>query len=118
MLVRQHGSADTRLRRALAVQTRDAAPWLHAHLLDMLKRIDAGLAGPEIFGTGLLEPDTWCAMADADRRAGHGSRAGAGASARRARLLARVRRQAAVLRWSLLISSVSACWASRSGTTA
>lgn len=108
VLVRQHGSADTRLRRALAVQTRDAAPWLHAHLLDMLGRIDAGLAGPEIFGTGLLEADTWWYMADMIDALG--MEAGLARARRRveARLLARVRRQAAALRWSLLISSVSA----------
>lgn len=108
VLVRQHGSADTRLRRALAVQARGAPPWLHAHLLDMLARIDAGLAGPEVFGTGLLEADTWWYMAD--MMDALGMEAGLARARQRIelRLLARVRRQASVLRWSLLISSVAA----------
>ncbi|MDT4829567.1 hypothetical protein FQZ97_629890 [compost metagenome] len=108
VLVRQHGSADTRLRRALAVQAREAPPWLFAHLQDMLGRIDAGLAGPEIFGTGLLEADTWWYLADMIDALG--MEAGLARARQRVegRLLARVRRQASVLRWSLLIASVSA----------
>ncbi|MGY6272368.1 hypothetical protein ACXIUT_21995 [Achromobacter denitrificans] len=108
VLVRQHGAADTRLRRALAVQARDAPPWLHAHLQDMLGRIDAGLAGPEIFGTGLLDTDTWWYMAD--MMDALGMEAGLARARQRVeqRLLARVQRRAAALRWSLLVSSVAA----------
>jgi len=108
VLVRQHGAADTRLRRALAVQARDAPPWLYAHLAAMLERIDAGLTGPEIFGTGLLDADTWWYMAD--MMDALGMEAGLARARQRVqlRLLARVRRQAAVLRWSLLVSSVAA----------
>ena len=108
VLIRQHGAADTRLRRALAVQTRDAPPWLHAHLLDMLGRIDAGLAGAEIFGTGLLEADAWWYLADMIDALG--MEAGLARARRRVerRLLGRVRRQAQALRWMLLISSVAA----------
>jgi hypothetical protein len=90
------------------VQARGAPPWLHAHLLDMLARIDAGLTGPEVFGTGLLEADTWWYMAD--MMDALGMEAGLARARQRIerRLLARVRRQASVLRWSLLISSVAA----------
>ncbi|MGS1006210.1 hypothetical protein [Achromobacter anxifer] len=108
VLVRQHGAADTRLRRALAVQARDAAPWMHAHLLDMLGRIDGGQTGPEIFGTGLLDADTWWYMAD--MMDALGMEAGLAQVRQRieSRLLARVRRQASALRWSLLLSSLAA----------
>ncbi|WP_454694019.1 hypothetical protein [Achromobacter aegrifaciens] len=108
VLVRQHGAADTRLRRALAVQARDAAPWMHAHLLDMLGRIDGGHTGPEIFGTGLLDADTWWYMAD--MMDALGMEAGLAQVRLRveSRLLARVRQQASVLRWALLLSSVAA----------
>ncbi|HEY9273095.1 hypothetical protein [Achromobacter sp.] len=108
VLVRQHGAADTRLRRALAVQARDAAPWMHAHLLDMLGRIDGGQTGPEIFGTGLLDADTWWYMAD--MMDALGMEAGLAQVRLRveSRLLARVRQQASVLRWALLLSSVAA----------
>ncbi len=108
VLVRQHGAADTRLRRALAVQARHAAPWLHGHLLDMLGRIDAGQTGPDIFGTGLLDQDTWWYMAD--MMDALGMEAGLGQVRQRIELslLARVRRQASALRWSLLLASVAA----------
>ncbi|MGS1106584.1 hypothetical protein ACVCNH_10100 [Achromobacter anxifer] len=108
VLVRQHGAADTRLRRALAVQARDAAAWMHAHLQDMLGRIDGGQTGPEIFGTGLLDADTWWYMAD--MMDALGMEAGLAQARLRieSRLLARVRRQASALRWSLLLSSLVA----------
>lgn len=107
VLVRQHGAADTRLRRALAVQARDTVPWMHAHLLDMLGRIDGGQTGPEIFGTGLLDADTWWYMAD--MMDALGMEAGLAQVRLRveSRLLARVRRQASVLRWALLLTSVA-----------
>ncbi len=107
VLVRQHGAADTRLRRALAVQARHAAPWLHGHLLDMLGRIDGGQTGAEIFGTGLLDQETWWYMAD--MMDALGMEAGLAQVRQRIelRLLARVRRQASALRWSLLLSSVA-----------
>jgi type II secretory pathway component PulF len=107
VLIRQHGAADTRLRRALSVQTRDAQPWLHAHLQAMLNRIDAGASGPEIFSTGLLDPETWWYMAD--MMDALGVEAGLARVRQRVelRLLSRVRRQALVLRWSLLVSSLA-----------
>ncbi len=108
VLVRQHGAADTRLRRALAVQARHAAPWLHGHLLDMLGRIDAGQTGPDIFGTGLLDQGTWWYMAD--MMDALGMEAGLAQVRQRIELslLARVRRQASALRWSMLLASVAA----------
>ncbi|QVQ29195.1 general secretion pathway protein [Achromobacter deleyi] len=107
VLIRQHGAADTRLRRALSVQTRDAHPWLHAHLQAMLNRIDAGASGPEIFSTGLLDPETWWYMAD--MMDALGVEAGLARVRQRVelRLLSRVRRQSLVLRWSLLVSSLA-----------
>ncbi|EHK64852.1 hypothetical protein [Achromobacter arsenitoxydans] len=107
VLIRQHGAADTRLRHALAVQAREAPPWLHAHLQAMLDRIDGGASGPEIFGTGLLDPETWWYMAD--MMDALGVEPGLARVRQRVehRLLSRVRRQALVLRWSLLISSLA-----------
>ncbi|MFD4839850.1 hypothetical protein ACFWP0_20265 [Achromobacter sp. NPDC058515] len=107
VLIRQHGAADTRLRHALSVQARDAQPWLHGHLQAMLNRIDAGASGPEIFSTGLLEPETWWYLAD--MMDALGVEAGLARVRQRIelRLLSRVRRQALVLRWSLLISSLA-----------
>lgn len=106
VLVRQHGSADTRLRRALSVQSRGARPWMHAHLQAMLDRIDAGATGSDIFDTGLLDRETSWYMAD--MLDALGLEAGLARVRRRVelRLLARVRRQAATLRWALLMTSV------------
>ncbi len=107
VLIRQHGAADTRLRRALAVQARDASPWLLAHLQAMLGRIDGGASGAEIFDTGLLDSETWWYMAD--MMDALGVEPGLVRVRQRVefRLLARVRRQALVLRWSLLLASLS-----------
>lgn len=107
VLVRQHGAADTRLRHALAVQTRDARPWMHAHLQSMLSRLDGGARGAEIFSTGLLDEQTWWYLADMTDALG--LEAGLAQVRHRveARLLSRVRRQAAALRWVLLIASLA-----------
>jgi hypothetical protein len=73
----------------------------------MLGRIDGGQTGPEIFGTGLLDADTWWYMAD--MMDALGMEAGLAQVRLRveSRLLARVRRQASVLRWALLLTSVA-----------
>lgn len=107
VLVRQHGAADTRLRRALTVQGRGAQAWLAMHLERMLMRIDAGATDAQIFDTGLLDPETWWFMAD--MMGALGMEAGLERVRHRveSRLLARVRLQAAVLRWALLIGSVA-----------
>lgn len=107
VLVRQHGAADTRLRHALAVQARGARPWMHAHLQSMLNRLDGGASGPEIFSTGLLDDETWWYMADMMDALGLESGLARVRQRVESRLLARVRRQAAVLRWSLLIGSLA-----------
>ncbi|PTW97663.1 general secretion pathway protein [Achromobacter mucicolens] len=107
VLIRQHGAADTRLRHALSVQARDASPWLLAHLQVMLSRIDGGASGAEIFGTGLLDAQTWWYMADLMDALGVEPGLARVRERVEVRLLARVRRQALVLRWSLLIASLS-----------
>lgn len=107
VLIRQHGAADTRLRRALSVQARDASPWLLSHLQAMLGRIDGGASGAEIFGTGLLDAQTWWYMADLMDALGVEPGLARVRQRVEVRLLARVRRQALVLRWSLLIVSLA-----------
>ena len=107
VLVRQHGAADTRLRRALTVQGRGAQAWLAMHLERMLARIDGGATDAQIFDTGLLDRETWWFMAD--MMDALGMETGLERVRRRveSRLLVRVRRQAAALRWGLLIVSVA-----------
>lgn len=107
VLVRQHGAADTRLRRALVVQARGASPWMLAHLQAMLDRIDAGARGPKIFDTGLLDQETGWYMADMMDALGLESGLARVRERVELRLVARVRRQAAALRWSLLILSLA-----------
>ena len=73
----------------------------------MLSRIDAGASGADIFGTGLLDPETWWYMADMMDALGVEPGLARVRPRVESRLLARVRRQALVLRWSLLISSLA-----------
>lgn len=107
VLVRQHGAADTRLRRALSIQSRGAPPWMHAHLLAMQMRIDAGAAVSDVFDTGLLDRETGWYMADMLDALGLESGLARVRERVEQRLLARVRRQAATLRWSMLMSSLA-----------
>ncbi|WMD23144.1 hypothetical protein RAS12_12425 [Achromobacter seleniivolatilans] len=107
VLVREHGAADTRLRRALSVQCRGAQPWLRGHLQTMLDRTDAGVAGPELFNTGLLDAETWWFMADMMDASGLETGLARVRLRVEERLLVRVLRQASTLRWTLLIASLA-----------
>jgi type II secretory pathway component PulF len=107
VLVRQHGAADTRLRHALAVQARDARPWMYAHIQSMLSRLDGGASGPEIFSTGLLDEQTWWYLADMIDALGLETGLARVRHRVESQLLVRVRRQAAALRWVLLIASLA-----------
>lgn len=73
----------------------------------MLGRIDAGASGAEIFGTGLLDSQTWWYMADLIDALGVEPGLARVRQRVEVRLLARVRRQALVLRWCLLILSLA-----------
>jgi type II secretory pathway component PulF len=108
VLVRQRGNVDMRLRQALAMQAEQAGPWLSWHIRDMVGRIDAGLVGADSFDTGMIERRTWWYLSD--MVAAHGMAHGLERSADRVeqKTLQRVRRDAQLWRWTLLLCAVAA----------
>jgi len=107
VLVRQRGNVDTRLREALFMLGRDAPPWFAAHIAAMIARIDAGLVGGDTFDTGLIDAETGWYLAD--MVAAHGVEGGIARTRQRIeiRFLPRLRLQAGVLRWCLLVCGLA-----------
>lgn len=99
-----HGS--TRLRMALALQLPGASPWLAAHVASMLAYVDSGRSGAEVFDTGLLDPPQLWFLDDMIRARGlvRGLQQCSAWVERHVQVV--VARQAAVLRWSLLLTAV------------
>lgn len=100
-------SATTQLRTALVLLEDGASMWVRHHLAAMLGRIDAGLVGAETFDTALLDRELiWYLQ---DMTEARGMQAGLVATSERLRgqLLGRIARQAAVLRWMLMLTSVA-----------
>lgn len=108
VLVRQRGNVDTRLRVALAMQASGARPWLAWHIENMVARIDGGLVGGDTFDTGLIDTQTWWYLTD--MIAARGMEAGMVKARERVErhTLVRVKRQAQLMRWSLLLGAVGA----------
>ncbi|MDY0308510.1 MAG: pilus assembly protein [Castellaniella sp.] len=100
-----HGGS-TQLRPVVLLFLEDAAPWLGDHLECMVERIDDGLAGAAAFDTGLLDRDLYWFLED--MAAARGVQAGLQAVHQRmaGRWLDRVRHQALVLRWVVLMLGV------------
>lgn len=96
----------TQLRPAMMLFLQEARPWLGAHLRDVIRRIDQGRAGAEAFDTGLLDREMQWFLED--MVAAHGLAQGLRVvHARMSRLwLARIGRQAWMLRWLVLLSGV------------
>ena len=118
VLLRPRGNVGTRLREALALQRRGAAPWLDHHIGRMLARIDAGIKGADALDTGLIDCDTWWYLSDMVSTAGLDE----GLQRTRIRLeqftVRKLSVQAQVLRWGLLLCSLAvvaaiALWHSR-----
>ncbi|ALM83754.1 hypothetical protein [Bordetella sp. N] len=107
VLLRQRGNVDTRLREALFMLGREAPPWFAAHIAAMIARIDAGLVGGDTFDTGLIDAETNGYLAD--MMAAHGVEGGIARTRQRLdiRFLPRLRTQATVLRWCLLICGLA-----------
>jgi hypothetical protein len=101
------GAGSMRLAAALDMQKACAGPWAAWHIDAMLDRIDAGVTGAATLDTGLLDRDLYWFLADMALARGLEQ----GLLAARERLvsliLAAVARQAAVLRWSLLLACVA-----------
>lgn len=101
----EHGT--TRLRMALSLQLAGASPWLSAHVLGMLAHADSGRSGAAVFDTGLLDAAHVWFLDDmiAARGLVEGLRQ-CGAWVER-HVLGTVARQAAAMRWCMLLAAVS-----------
>lgn len=107
-LVQTLGQRGVALRSIIELQIEFANPWLRSHLLRMLNAMDLGAEPLEAMRTGLIEEACWCRLHDVV--SAHGLTEGFSRVSSRVlqTLVARIRRQAVVLRWSLLISSALA----------
>lgn len=101
----EHGV--TRLRDALQLQLAGASPWLGFHLRTMLENIESGRTGAVLFDTGLLESEHLWFLDDMLVARGLAEGLRRTASWVERQLLDTVTRQAATLRWCLLLSAVA-----------
>lgn len=100
-------SASTQLRTAIFLLEDGASVWARRHLQAMLWRIDAGLVGAETFDTALLDRELhWYLQ---DMTAARGLSAGLVATCEhlRGHFLGRIAREAAGLRWLVMLASVA-----------
>src|SRR5690606_37996850 len=97
----------TRMRMSLTLRQAGATPCLAWHVEAMLARADAGRSEAAVFDTGLLDPPQLWYLDDMIAAGGlvEGLRQCAAWVERH--VLVTVARQAAVLRWSLLLTAVS-----------
>jgi type II secretory pathway component PulF len=107
ILLQSNSGGSIQLRSVVVLFLQQASPWLRAHLGAMTRRIDQGFTGSAAFDTGLLDRelcwylhdmDQACGLADALRMT-HARMAGL--------WLSRVRLQAQVLRWGVLLAGVA-----------
>lgn len=101
----EHGT--TRLRLALSLQLAGGTPWMSGHIAAMLARVDTGEVGAAIFDTGLMDPPQVWFLDDmiAARGLVEGLRR-CGEWVER-HVLGTVARQAATMRWCLLLGTVA-----------
>lgn len=97
----------TRLRLALSLQLQGANPWLSMHILQMLAHVDMGRRAGDIFETGLLDPPQLWFLDDMIAATGLVAGLRQCSAWIEQQLLVKVARQAAVLRWCLLLVAVA-----------
>src|SRR5690606_39375018 len=97
----------TQLRAALAMQKPGASRWLASYIDLMLDRIDSGIAGAASFDVGLLDRAHFWFLADMMMARGLHAGLVLGTERLRGHVLGATARQAAVLRWWLLLSCLA-----------
>jgi hypothetical protein len=107
ILLQPGPGSSSQLRPVLQLFLEDASPWMAAHLRRMMMRIEQGRADAGAFDTGLLDAELYWYLED--MAAARGLPAGLqAAQARMAdRWLGRMRAQAQVLRWLVLLSGLA-----------
>lgn len=106
LLVPESGQS-SQLRPVIVVFLEEASPWLARHLREMVWRIDQGLTSAAAFDTGLLDPDLYWYFED--MVAAQGLQQGLQVVHERmaGRWLQRMRAQAQMLRWAILLAGVA-----------
>lgn len=100
-------SGSTQLRSALALQKQGASPWQAGHITAMLTRIDGGVTGAASFDTGLLDREHYWFFSDMVMARGLSQGLALTSERLRLQVLSVVARQAAVLRWTLLLACLA-----------
>lgn len=106
-LVKTLGSRGVSLRAIVERQVTLACPWLRSHLLRMLVSMDLGAQPLDAMNTGLVDQEIWSRLQDVV--SGYGLTQGFSQASDRVMdlLLRRMRRQALITRWLLLLASVA-----------
>jgi len=107
VLLQPRGNISARLKEALLIQRLGATPWLSLHVDIMLARIDAGFEVIEALDTGLVDEQTWWYFTDMVRTLGLDAGLQRTCERLSAHTVGKLSRQAMVIRWALLLCSVS-----------
>lgn len=95
------------LRSALLRQRMGASVWLSSHIDVMLAHIDHGNAGPEIFNTGMFTQEQFWFLTDMVLARGLARGLSMARNRIQSQILQVVARQAAVMRWVVLLACVA-----------
>jgi hypothetical protein len=107
IILNRHGHAGTRLRHALVLQSRYMSPWLGSHLQSMIQRLDHGASVIDALDSGLIDSDMWWYFVDMVCTLGLDTALERTCERLGSNSLVGIQRQAAYLRWSLLLSALS-----------
>jgi hypothetical protein len=107
IILNRHGHAGTRLRHALVLQSRYMSPWLGSHLQSMIQRLDHGASVIDALDSGLIDSDMWWYFVDMVCTLGLDTALERTCERLGSSSLVSIQRQAAYLRWSLLLSALS-----------
>lgn len=107
ILLQTESGRSIQLRPVAVLFFQQASPWLAGYLGRMVQRIDQGLAGAAAFDTGLLDRDVYWYLQDMASGSGLTQALRMTHARMAASWLPRVRIQAQVLRWTVLLSGVA-----------
>ena len=107
VILNRHGSAGTRLRHALVLQSRYMSPWLGSHLQSMIQRLDHGASVIDALDSGLIDSDIWWYFVDMVCTLGLDTALERTCERLGSSSLVGMHRQATFLRWSLLLGALS-----------
>jgi hypothetical protein len=107
VLLQPRGNVGARLREALRIQRSGASRWMGLHVDTMLLRIDAGFEAVDALDTGLVDEQTWWYFVDMVHTLGLDAGLQRTCVRLSAHTVGKLARQAVMIRWVLLLCSVS-----------